>query len=220
MHRVTDHHLTTVVFDLGAVLIDWDPRYVYRDLFPGDEAGMEAFLAEVTSSTWNHQMDAGKPWADAVAELMAEHPEHHELIEAYWTRWPEMLRGEIPGMVAVLRELRDAGVALYALTNWSAETFPVARGRFGFLGWFAGIVVSGEEGLAKPDPALYRVLLERYSVDPSTALFVDDRAENVAAAEGLGMAGVVFRSPEELRSVLVERGLLDRAPGAGAVRPG
>jgi len=208
MHPVTDHHLTTVVFDLGAVLIDWDPRYVYRDLFPGDEAGMEAFLADVTSSTWNHQMDAGKPWADAVAELVALHPEHHELIVAYWTRWPDMLRGEIPGTVEVLRELRDAGVPIYALTNWSAETFPVARERFGFLGWFAGIVVSGEEGLAKPDPALYRILLERYAVDASTALFVDDRTENVTAAEGVGMAGVVFRSPEALRSDLVERGLL------------
>jgi len=211
MHRVTDHHLTTVVFDLGAVLIDWDPRYVYRDLFPGDEAGMEAFLADVTSGTWNHQMDAGKPWADAVAELVALHPEHHELIEAYWTRWPDMLRGEIPGTVAVLGELRDRGVRLLALTNWSAETFPVARERFAFLAWFEGIVVSGEEGLAKPDPALYRILLARYEVDPSTALFVDDRAENVAAAEAVGMAGVVFRSPAGLRSDLVERGLLHPA---------
>jgi len=208
MHPVTDHHLTTVVFDLGAVLIDWDPRYVYRDLFPGDEAGMEAFLADVTSSTWNHQMDAGKPWADAIAELVASHPERRDLIEAYWSRWPDMLRGEIPGTVEVLRELREAGFTLYALTNWSAETFPVARERFAFLGWFGGIVVSGEEGLAKPDPALYRILLERYALDASTALFVDDRTENVTAAEGVGMTGVVFRSPEALRSDLVQRGLL------------
>src|SRR5687768_8083037 len=127
MHAVTDRNVSTVVFDLGAVLIDWDPRYVYRDLFPGDTAGMEAFLAEVTSSTWNHQMDAGKPWADAVAELVALHPERRELIEAYWHRWPDMLRGEIPGTVVVLRELHDAGLRLFALTNWSAETFPVAR---------------------------------------------------------------------------------------------
>lgn len=202
MHRVTDRHLTTVIFDLGAVLIDWDPRHVYRDLFPGDEAGMEAFLADVTNATWNHQMDAGRSWADAVAELVALHPERRDLIEAYWTRWPDMLRGEIPGTVAVLRELREAGMRLLALTNWSAETFPIARERFDFLGWFEGIVVSGEERLAKPDPAIYRVLLERYAVDAAQAVFVDDRPENVAAAEALGMTGIVFRSPDELRMSL------------------
>ena len=208
MHPVTELHLTTAIFDLGAVLIDWDPRYVYRDLFPGDEAAMEAFLADVTSSTWNHQMDAGRPWADAIAELVGLHPERRDLIEAYWTRWPDMLRGEIPGTVAILRELRDAGVGLYALTNWSAETFPIARQRFDFLGWFAGIVVSGEEGLAKPDPGIYRILLERYAIDPATALFVDDRQENVAAAQVEGMDGVVFTSPPTLRDDLVARGLL------------
>lgn len=209
MHPVTDPLLSTVVFDLGAVLIDWDPRYVYRDLFPGDDAGMEAFLADVTSATWNHQMDAGKPWADAIAELVAVHPERRALIEAYWTRWAEMLHGDIPETVAILRELRDRGeVRLFALTNWSAETFPVARERFDFLGWFEGIVVSGEEGIAKPDPAIFRILLERYDVAPGDALFVDDRAENVAAAEAVGMRGVVFRTPGGLRDELVARGLL------------
>ena len=214
MHRVTDHQLTTVVFDLGAVLIDWDPRYVYRDLFPGDEPAMEAFLADVTSSTWNHQMDAGRPWADAIAELVDTHPERRELIEAYWTRWPEMLGGEITGTVEILAELRERGLRLFALTNWSAETFPIARERFAFLAWFEGIVVSGEEGLAKPDPALYRTLLERHAVAPGEALFVDDRSENVAAAEALGMQGLVFRTPEALRAALTERGLL-AATGTG-----
>lgn len=209
MHRVTDQHLSTVVFDLGAVLIDWDPRYVYRDLFPGDEAGMEAFLADVTSATWNHQMDAGKPWADAVAELVAIHPDRRKLIEAYWNRWAEMLHGDIPETVAILRELRDRGdVRLLALTNWSAETFPVARERFDFLGWFEGIVVSGEEGVAKPDPAIFRILLERYDVAPEDTLFVDDRPENVTAAEAVGMTGTVFRTAGALRDELVARGLL------------
>jgi 2-haloacid dehalogenase len=206
---VTDPLLSTVVFDLGAVLIDWDPRYVYRDLFPGDEAGMEAFLADVTSATWNHQMDAGKPWADAIAELVAIHPERRELIEAYWTRWSEMLHGDIPDTVAILRELRDRGeVRLFALTNWSAETFPVARERFAFLGWFEGIVVSGEEGIAKPDPEIFELLLERHGIEPGGALFIDDRPENVAAAETCGMVGTVFRDPEALRAELVARGLL------------
>ena len=211
MHRVTDLPLSTVVFDLGAVLIDWDPRYVYRDLFPGDDAGMEAFLADVTSSTWNHQMDAGRPWADAVAELVQLHPERRQLIEAYWARWSDILRGDIPGSVAVLRELRERGVRLLALTNWSAETFPVARERFPFLGWFEGIVVSGEEGIAKPDPAIYRVLLERYEVDPARSLFVDDRAENIAAAESLGLTGHLFRSADALRADLVDKALLPSA---------
>src|SRR3954449_11971396 len=113
MHRVTELRPTTVIFDLGGVLIDWDPRDVSRDLFPGDPAGMEAFLSDVTSGTWNHQMDAGKPWADAVAELVAIHPERRELIEVYWRRWPEMLHGDIPGTVAILGELRDAGTRLF-----------------------------------------------------------------------------------------------------------
>ncbi len=209
MHRVTEPICSTIVFDLGAVLIDWDPRYVYRDLFPGDPAGMEAFLADVTSATWNHQMDAGKPWADAVAELVAIHPERRDLIEAYWTRWADMLHGDIPDTVAILRELRDRGaVRLLALTNWSAETFPVARERFDFLGWFEGIVVSGEEGVAKPDPAIFAILLERYGVTAAEALFVDDRPENVAAAEAAGMQGVVFRSAAALRDDLVRRGVL------------
>lgn len=211
MHRVTDQLLSTVVFDLGAVLIDWDPRYVYRDLFPDDEPGMEAFLADVTSGTWNHQMDAGKPWADAIAELVALHPDRRELIEAYWTRWSEMLHGDIPGTVAILRELRDAGVRLFALTNWSAETFPVARERFDFLGWFEGIVVSGEEGIAKPDPEIYQTLLDRYAVEAGSAVFVDDRAINVEAAAALGLRGIVFRSPAELRADLVGLGLLAAA---------
>jgi 2-haloacid dehalogenase len=153
-------------------------------------------------------MDAGRPWADAIAELVALHPERRELIEAYWTRWPEMLRGAIGGTVEVLAELRTAGRRLLALTNWSAETFPVARERFDFLGWFEGIVVSGEEGVAKPDPAIFHILLERYAVDPADALFVDDRPENVAAGAALGLAGHVFTTPEALRDDLVARGLL------------
>ncbi len=206
---MTEPNISAVVFDLGAVLIDWDPRHVYRDLFPGDAAGMEAFLAQVTSTAWNHQMDAGRPWADAVAELVAQHPERRALIEAYQTRWPEMLRGDIPETVAILRALRDRGdVRLFALTNWSAETFPVARARFEFLGWFEGIVVSGEEGVAKPDPAIYRILLERHAVDAGSALFIDDRPENVAAAESVGMRGVEFRSPDGLLADLTALGLL------------
>jgi 2-haloacid dehalogenase len=210
MPRVTQGRRDTVIFDLGAVLVDWDPRYVYRELFPDDETGMEAFLAEVTTSAWNHQMDGGKPWAEAIEELIALHPEQRELIETYRRRWPEMLGGEIEGTVAVLADLRATGVRLFALTNWSAETFPVARERFAWLGWFEGVVVSGEERLTKPDPALYRVLVDRYGVDPAGAVFIDDRTENVAAAESLGMTGIRFTSPEALRLELEALGLVAR----------
>ena len=216
MHRVTDQELTTIVFDLGAVLIDWDPRYVYRDLFPGDEPAMEAFLADVTSATWNHQMDAGKPWADAVAELVQVHPERRELIEAYWSRWAEMLHGEIPGTVAILARLRGAGPRLFALTNWSAETFPVARERFPFLGLFDAIVISGQERISKPDPRLFRVLFDRCRLDPRDAVFVDDAPRNVEVAAEMGMHALHFTGPGPLRTALEALGLLGRTTAPAA----
>ena len=208
MHAVTDHRPTSVVFDLGAVLIDWDPRYLYRSLFPGDEAGMERFLAEICTLDWNHRQDEGRSWADAVALLVAEHPGERERIEAYHRRWPEMLGGPIDGTVAILAELRAAGAPLYALTNWSAETWPIAFDRFDFLGWFDGVVVSGAERVAKPDPAIYRILLERYRLDPARTLFIDDRQANVDGARAVGMGAVPFDGPGPLRGELVRRGLL------------
>ena len=149
---------TTVVFDLGGVLIEWDPRHLYRKLFDVPDE-MESFLAEVTTAEWNAQQDAGRPWAEAVETLIAEHPERHELIEAFHVRWPEMLAGEIPGTADVLSELRDTGIRLVALSNWSAEMFPVARERFDFLSWFEGIVISGEVGVNKPDPRIFAYLV-------------------------------------------------------------
>ena len=157
---------TTVVFDLGGVLIDWDPRHLYRQLFE-DPDEMEAFLAEVTTAEWNAHQDAGRPWAEAIEILVAEHPERRELIEAFHRRWPEMLAGEIPGTVEVLAELRAAGTRLVALSNWSAEMFPVARERFDFLAWFEGIVISGEVGVNKPDRRIFGHLVERFGIEPA-----------------------------------------------------
>src|SRR3954466_13147883 len=142
--------VTAVVFDLGGVLIDWNPRYLYRTLFD-DEAEMEAFLAEVTTPEWNGRQDAGRPWKDAVEALAAEHPERRELIAAYWHRWPETLGDAISGTVEVRGEVKARGVPVYALGNWSAETFPHARPRYPFLEWFDGLVISGEVQLVKPD---------------------------------------------------------------------
>jgi 2-haloacid dehalogenase len=196
-----------VVFDLGGVLIDWDPRYLYRKLL-ADEAAVEEFLATVTTPAWNAEQDRGRPFADGVAELVERYPVHAAAITAYHERWPEMLGGEIPGSVELLAELRATGVPLFALTNWSAETFGFARERFEFLGWFDGVVVSGEELVAKPDPRLFRVLLDRFGLAAEATFFVDDSPANVAAARRLGLDAVRFTDPERLRRDLAARGLL------------
>jgi 2-haloacid dehalogenase len=197
----------TVIFDLGNVLIGWNPRQLYRQLFD-DEAEMEWFLREVCSSAWNEQQDAGRSWAEGTALLRAQFPEHAALIDAYHLRWEETLLGPIEDSVALLAELRGRGVRLLALTNWSQETFPVAMERYAFLQWFEGIVVSGEEKLIKPDPRIYQRLLDRYGVDPATALYIDDSARNVAAAEALGMHGWWFRDAAGLRERLLQLELL------------
>jgi len=198
---------TTVVFDLGGVLIDWDPRYLYRQLFD-DPDEMESFLAEVTTAEWNAHQDAGRPWAEAIELLVAEHPERRELIEAFHGRWPEMLAGEIPGTVHVLAELRAAGVRLVALSNWSAEMFPIARERFDFLAWFEGIVISGDVGVNKPDRRIFELLMDRFGIEPAAALFIDDSSANVDAATALGSHAIQFTDPKALRVELVRLGLL------------
>ena len=210
---MTSKRIDTVIFDLGNVLIGWDPRRLFRQLIE-DEAQMDWFLREVCSSEWNEQQDAGRPWAEGTALLRARFPEHAGLIDAYHLRWKETLLGPIEGSVAILAELKARGVRLLALTNWSQETFPVARQLYPFLQWFEGIVVSGEERLVKPDLRIYQRLLERYAVDPATALYIDDSARNVAAVEPLGMHGWWFHDPAGLRDHLVELGLFERATRA------
>jgi 2-haloacid dehalogenase len=210
---VTSKRIDTVIFDLGNVLIGWDPRRLYRQLID-DEAQMEWFLREVCNSEWNEQQDAGRSWAEGTALLRARFPEHAKLIDAYHMRWKETLVGPIEGSVAILAELKARGVRLLALTNWSQETFPIARQFYPFLQWFEGIVVSGEERLVKPDPRIYQRLLERYAVDPATALYIDDSARNVAVAEALGMHGWWFRDPTGLRERLEDLGLLERGTRA------
>ena len=197
-----------VVFDLGGVLLQWNPRFLYRKLFPGDEQAMEDFLATICTQEWNERQDAGRPFSDAIGELAAAHADKAHLIEAFQARFDEMIPGAIDESVGILRELARAGVPLYALTNFSAETFPRQRHRFPFLSAFAGIVVSGEEGVIKPDPRIFRILLERYAIVPAHAVFVDDNAANAAAATALGMHGIHFRSPRALRAELEALSLL------------
>jgi 2-haloacid dehalogenase len=198
------------VFDLGGVLIDWDPRYLYRKLL-ADEGEVEEFLATVCTPEWNAEQDRGRPFAEGVAELVERHPAHAAAIAAYHERWPEMLAGDLPGSVAVLADLRAAGVPLYALTNWSAETFVVARERFAFLDWFDGLLVSGEERIVKPDPAIFELLLDRFGLDPASTFYVDDSEANVAAAAALGLDAVRFTGPGQLRRDLAARRLLSRS---------
>jgi 2-haloacid dehalogenase len=206
--------VNAVVFDLGGVLIDWDPRYLYRKLL-ADEAAVEEFLATVCTPEWNAEQDRGRPFAEGVAELVERHPAHAAAIAAYAERWPEMLGGDIPGTVELLAELRAGGTPLYALTNWSAETFVIARERFAFLSWFDGVVVSGEERMIKPDPAFFRLLLDRFGLDPEATFYIDDNEANVAAARRLGLDAVRFTDPGQLRRELTARRALARsAPSA------
>jgi 2-haloacid dehalogenase len=197
------------VFDLGGVLIDWNPRYLYRKLFAGDDTAMEHFLATVCTQSWNAQQDAGRPFAEACASLKLEHPAHADLIDAWPARQQEMVAGPIPGTVDILAELRARQVPLYALSNWSAETFPLSLKRFDFLHWFQGIVLSGDVRLLKPDPRIFQVFFQTHAIDPAHAVYIDDVEPNVDAATALGMHGIVFTDPPALRSELVKLGLLD-----------
>ena len=171
-----------VVFDLGGVLIDWDPRHLYRKLFGGEEPAMERFLSTVCTHEWNRAQDAGRSFADGARLLKQQHPDKAELIDAYGDRFDEMIAGPIAGTVEILAELRDRGTPLYGLTNWSAETYPYALERFEFLGWFRGILVSGEVGAIKPDARIYELMLARFAIDPQCAVYIDDSAANAEAA--------------------------------------
>jgi 2-haloacid dehalogenase len=198
---------TTVVFDLGGVLIEWDPRRMYRTLFD-DDAEMEHFLAEVCTPAWNTEQDRGRPLAEATSLLIAEYPDRRELIEAFYRRWEEMLGDPIWGTVGIVDELRAAGIRLVALTNWSHETFPAARPRMTFLDHFDGVLVSGEVKLIKPDPAIFELLMARHDVNPASAVYVDDAVANVATAADLGFDAIHFVSSDQLRAELTARGLL------------
>lgn len=198
----------TVVFDIGHVLIDWNPRYLYRKVF-ADKDEMERFLGTVATPEWHLEHDRGRPIDEGTALLVSRYPEYAREIEAFYGRWEEMFGGPIEGSVRLLGELRERGYPLYALTNFSAETFPLARAWYRFLDLFDEIVVSGELGMIKPDPEIYGVLVGRTGLDPATAVFVDDSAPNVRAAEALGFRGVLFEGADGLRDDLTHLGLLD-----------
>ena len=196
-------NFTTVVFDLGGVLVDWNPRYFYRKLFRGDDAAMEDFLTNVCTPHWNEQQDGGRTFAEATALLKKEHPHKAELIDAWLPGYPEMLKGLIPGTTEVLAELKAAGVRTYALSNWSAETFHYALERFDFFNLFDGRLISGDVKMMKPDPRIFQLLFEKFEIDPTQAVYVDDVLKNVEAARRLGMNAIHFTGAEGLRRELM-----------------
>lgn len=200
--------INTIIFDLGAVLIDWNPRYLYSTLF-NDETEMEYFLTSICSSDWNEEQDAGRSLREGTELLVKQHPEQEAYIRAFYSRWDEMLGEPFWGTVEIFKQLKETGkYKIYALTNWSAETFPIAQQRYEFLNWFDGIVVSGTEKMRKPAPEFYQLLLERYGVKTENALFIDDNYRNILAAEKMGIQSIHFSSAASLREKLETIGLL------------
>jgi len=198
MHK----EINTVVFDLGGVLVDWNPDYLYKEIFPNEEE-RRWFLSNVATLDWNEEQDAGRSLQEGTDWLVSKFPGHEKAIRAYYDRWKEMLGGPIHETVEIFRHLKEhSGVRLYALTNWSAETFPIALGMYEFLHWFDGRLVSGEEKIRKPSPEIYQLLMRRFDIDPSHAVYVDDNLRNVLPARELGFYGIHFQSPAQFREEL------------------
>ena len=201
-------NIETIIFDLGAVLIDWNPRHLYRKIFSSEEE-MENFLRDVCTSDWNETQDEGRTLAEGTELLVNNFPHHEENIRAYYGRWDEMLGGEIEGTKNILHRLKESGqYKLYALTNWSDETFPIAWAMYPSLHWFDGIVVSGKEKMRKPAHAFFQLLLDRYNADAHTSLFIDDNLRNVLAAREFGIDTILFESPEQLKTALENRSII------------
>lgn len=195
--------IDTIVFDLGGVLIDWNPRHLYSRFFDRKE-DMEWFLTHVCHGDWNMEHDAGKPFAEGIAEKVAEFPQYEKAIRAYFDQWIEMICGPMTETVSLLEALKSQGYRLFALTNWSAETFPLVRHEYALFDHFDSIVVSGDEGLAKPDPRFFQLLMERHRVVPEASVFIDDNQHNVDAAKKLGFHTVWFKTAADLQLRLQE----------------
>jgi 2-haloacid dehalogenase len=191
--------INTIIFDLGGVLIDWNPEYVFLDAFNGDRKKMQWFFDNICTSDWNENQDAGYPLAQATKDLVEKFPEYEYYIKMFYGEWENMLGGSIDGTVKILETLiKSEKYKLVALTNWSHETFPIAQKRFEFLKWFEGIVVSGDEKTRKPFKDIYDITLNRFNITPEKSLFIDDNLRNIEAANALGINGIHFETPEKL----------------------
>jgi len=200
--------ITTILFDLGKVLIGWNPIIPYLKAFNGDREKAQWFLDNICTMDWNEEQDAGRTLVEATRVKVAEYPEYEDLIKLYYGEWETMLTGAIEGTVEIFRELKESKkYRIYAITNWSAETFPVALARYDFLKWFEGISVSGELKMRKPFPEIYQYTLEKYNIIPSKAVFIDDNLKNIEAARDLGIHGIHFQNPNQLRAHLLQLGV-------------
>lgn len=200
-------HIETVIFDLGGVLIDWNPRYLYQKIFKTEDE-ITWFLSNVCTPEWNEQQDAGRSFEEATEELVLKFPEHEAAIRAWYGRWQETIRGPIYDTVEILTSIKDSKqYRLYALTNWSSETFPWALQNFEFLHWFEGIVVSGVEKTRKPFPEFYQILFDRYAITPEKSIFIDDNVHNIEAARALRVNGIHFKGASNLREELTRLGI-------------
>lgn len=197
----------TVLFDIGNVFVTWDPRLLYQKLIP-ESAELEHFLSEVVTLDWHSEHDRGRPFAEGTRDLARQYPEYEDLILAFDDRWPETIGPVIEGTVSVMTELLERGVRVYGLTNFSAEKWPAFCREHHFTDHFEGVVVSGEEKLIKPDPRIYQTAISRFGLDPERTVYVDDRLENVHAAEQLAMIGHHFKEPGSLRQDLARHGLV------------
>jgi 2-haloacid dehalogenase len=200
--------IDTIIFDLGGVIIDWNPRNLYSTIFKTEDE-VTWFLENICTSEWNDHQDAGRTFAEATEELLAKHPDWEIPIRAWYDRWEETISGPIHETVEILKTFKESkNHKLYALTNWSAESFPIAQKKFDFLHWFDGIVVSGEEKTRKPFPDFYKILFNRYTVVPSNAIFIDDNLKNVEGGREMGLNVIHFQSPAQLRDELKAYGLI------------
>lgn len=200
--------IKAIVFDLGGVLIDWNPEYLYRQIFQ-DKKEMDYFLSEICTPEWNEEQDGGRSLSDATEMLVKAHPRYESEIRAYYGRWHEMLNGPIEETLHILKTLKEkTNLGLFALTNWSAETFPIACQQYDFFHWFDGIIVSGQEHIRKPFPEIFQLLCERFNLTPESSLFIDDNLRNIKAAKTLGFQTVHFTSPEQLRAALEKKGIV------------
>lgn len=192
--------IETIIWDLGGVLIDWNPQYVFNETYFESEEKRDYFFRHICTSDWNEEQDAGRSIVEATQLLVSEFPDWEKPIRDYYGRWTDMLNGPVQDTVEIFRMLRDSNrFKQYALTNWQANLFDIALVRYDFLHWFQGRVVSGEEKTRKPFPDFYKRLLDRYNVDPSTAIFIDDNLRNVKAAEELGIKSIHFHNPGQLK---------------------
>lgn len=204
-----NNSIDTIIFDLGGVLIDWNPKYVFHETYFDSPEKREYFFSQICTHEWNEEQDAGRSIVEATQELVQQYPDWESAIRDFYGRWTDMLGGPFTETVEIFRKLRDDDrYKTYALTNWQANLFDIALVRYDFLHWFDGRVVSGEEKTRKPFPEFYRRLLDRYQVDPAKAIFIDDNLRNVQAAEELGIQSIHFLSPGQLQQELVKKNIL------------